>query len=349
MKRDCTGVCRIAVAMAICALFGCEKKSGEREIPLSVVAGQEITVADVSNTVVVVGRIQELAKRPIRENLFPQWANSYSLKLAPGLMQAALLERAVRDRGVKPTAASDAATLAKYNRMTRQKAANLDVLAPLFGDQAETFRRQFARESVFEAFYLGNGCDIVTEKDVTAYYRAQTNLLNRCRKVTERGWAKGRAAHAKLKAGEPWESIAKDYSEDGDIEPTNADNWKEWIILPIGKIDSKNLADAVAKLEVGGFTEPVDIDEGLVIVKLNAKDGENLELARILIRLGCEMEIPDREEAERQIRANKRAELQRKVLEEAHTKYKVEYPRGTNFVLKIWNVPETKPRKARVK
>lgn len=337
-----------AIAVLVSGIFiGCDRGTPEPapgKVPaivdqsvIAVIDGTPFTTSQVAEVVMVQARIMELAKRKMPAGQFPAWANAFAVRLTPGLIQAYLLEKAIAAEGIAPTALSDAAMVAKYNRLTHQKAVAMEELSALFGENSAAFRKQFARESRFEAFYQAHSNELaVTQKDIDDFYIMKTNTIIRSRKISEAGWVKARKTHARLKSGETWEKVAKEVSEDGEVEPTNADNWKEWMTIPKTKIESKELAAAVEKLKEGEYTEPIDIDEGLVIVRLNARDGDMCELARILIRMGCEVEVPDLEDARRQIAKQKRLDLQTEILEKAHEKSKIEYPNGPNLARKIW-------------
>jgi len=325
-------------------LVGCsrEEKPTAEKGTFAIIDGVPFTAKDLRETVLVRAKMSELAKRPIKEEKFADWANGFAMHILPGLVQSAVLERALRKEGNKPTPESETAMFQKYNRMTKQKARSLDELAARFGDLEPVFRRQVARESLFHAYSLACPETKVSERELADFYEEQSNLVVQCKLITSAGWKKGRKAHAELKAGKSWESVAKIYNEDGLAEPTNVDNWKEWMAIPISKVEPKELADAVDKLKTGEYTEPIDIDEGLVIVRLNERDGDFCTLARILIRMGAKVEIPDRESVINEIRRKKWHVAQKKILEKARKDLNVEYLFTTNFSYKIWKSDQSR-------
>ena len=140
-----------------------------------------------------------------------------------------------------------------------------------------------------------------------------------------------------LKAAE-WISGAKEYylqqfKDSGDviaIDGLSAFNEKEMHAL----------AEAVARLDPGQFTKPIETDEGIVIVKFIEKTEDDLyRCARILFELAIEpVPVPEKD-LEAHVAARKRASWQRSMQDEVAESYPAKFPLGTNFVYKIWKEP----------
>lgn len=313
-----------------------------RRDTFAVIGGEPLTAEYVSNTVMVSARIVELARRPVKPDQFARWGNAMAMKMTPGLIQAIMLDQELRRRGISQTADSDGKVLEKYNRMAKQKAGSIDELAPLFGDFEGHFRRQFERESRFQAFYATNRELEVTDEDVRLHYRSLTNSLKRLSRIDANARQKAEAAWSRLNGGESWEVVATNCTEDALLDKGNAENWKEWMSFKPEEVEPQELKSALAMLKVGGYTCPIETDEGLVIVRVTEREDNLISCARILFRMAIKLEIPTREEAIRDLRQEKKVQLQNEVLSDARERVKIEYPLGTNFTYRIWPMPTGK-------
>ena len=301
-----------------------------------VIDGKPLKESLVRDTVLIIARIREIRKRKINPKNFNAWANSIAPKVAKGLISAILIDAELDRRGVLATPQSDAKMLERYRRSTKMKGATFDAIAKKFGSLEPLFRRQFARESRFVAFMDGQGLETVTDEQLVAFYKNATNRLERCRKINEVAQAKAEATWKRLDAGEPWDIVATNATEDALLEPTYADNWESWMVLQLSKVDPPELAIALKGMKAGAFTRPILTDEGIVIAKVNETDETTYDLARILIRSAIDYKIPNRDEAIKSIRRDRKEEFQMDLVNELMSRAKIEYPLGTNFVYKIW-------------
>jgi hypothetical protein len=75
------------------------------------------------------------------------------MHLAPQLASSMILDAELDRRGIKASAASDAAVLSRYNGKFKQKSKNKAELFARFGKLAPTFKRQFSRESRYREMF----------------------------------------------------------------------------------------------------------------------------------------------------------------------------------------------------
>ena len=323
-------------------------------VAFCVIDGEAITAEYVRDIALMVVRITELGGKKVPANAIPAWGNNFAMKVTPSLISAKLLSNEANRLGIKPTAESDAETLAKFNRQTRSRAKSKEELADKFGSLKQVFLHNFEAESQRMA-YFGTLPELnVTDSEVEEFYLNMTNKLKKLAQLDAVAREKVRKVEKHLAAGEDWETVADKYSEDATIDKENKIYSKEWGFFKIKDIQPLDLAIAVAMLETNKWTKPIETDEGLVIAKLLSREGDSVSLARILIRLPIRLEVPSREGAVRKVAQKKRDDYQLELLPKLRAQAKIEYPLGTNFIYRIWNIPEKdkrqkppKPRKPR--
>jgi hypothetical protein len=317
------------------------------QVALAVVDGRPLTAAAVKDAVMITGRTMELASGRKRPPLSGRRANLLAMRLTPQIVSSMILEQELEKRGIKATKESDAALLLVYSRKVKKNVKSLDQLAALYGDLADEFKIQFSKESRFRSFFSAEKNLAVTDEDVTKYYADLTNRMARSARINLRATNTLEKAWASLKAGASWETVATNCTEDALLDPSLADNWKEWMSLELNKLEPSNLQEAVSKLKPGEYTRPIETDEGLVIVKLLSQEGNFVSLARILVRLGAVVEIPDRETALKKIAREKNRSFQMDLLSSLRKKAKIEYPYGRRFKFKIWEEEQPSGKKQR--
>ena len=313
---------------------------------LATVDGKPLTAAAVKDAVLVFSRARDLSAG-VKRGRTPEGrhANAMAMRIAPQLLSSMLVEAELDRRGIVANAESDTSVLEGYNRRFKSDAKTPDDLAGLFGELAPSFRRQFARESRCRAMFATLPELVVTDDDIVKFYAAVSNKLVRSAKINSGATNRIERAWRELEGGRPWDVVATNYTEDALVDESLADNWKDWMSLNLNKIEPMDLMVAVSKLKPGGYTKPIETDEGLVIAKLVERDGDFCSLARILVRMAAEVEVPPRDAAARKVRKEKEAEFQRGLLHELKARAKIEYPYGRKFVFRIWEEPPTGKRK----
>lgn len=341
----------VILVLAFVFVVGCRKESEESRrtdnlradrtsdlaaVAFAIVDGQPLTAADVKDTVLVNARIAELARRPVKEKKFADWANRTAQHLTHPLVAARLLEKEAKRIGTEVTSADTDKELAKYNRLTRQRAKSLDELATSFGALEPTFRRQFARECLFSAYFKNRPELGVSQSDVETYLHSASNQLALAERVNAEARKRGEGIYERLKRGEPWESVAKETTEDALVDESFADYWKDWTDSPLTSVDFDGIRTNLASLAVGAFSRPIETEEGLLIVKLLGREDESYHCARIFIRLVESGEVPTPERVRRILYQERLAGYQKALLKRLRKEAKIEYPLGTNVTFKIW-------------
>lgn len=148
--------------------------------------------------------------------------------------------------------------------------------------------------------------------------------------------ARGAAIFKRLQAGEDFGKVADETTEE---KGTPHGLWGEF---SRAEIEDAKVRNAAFTLPVGGFSEPLDTDEGLVIIKVLERQGLDVEtpvavqtptvkLGRILLLLGEERTLPDDATLKRELEKTRLAELQRDWFATLRANVRIEYPNGTNF------------------
>lgn len=306
------------------------------------VVGKDITVQTVSNRVMMLAKAREAQGKKISEKMFPYWANATAMKMVPALVAAIRLDRLLESRQVFPTPTSDAAILDKYNRLFKTEFKTKAEMAKSLGSLGDTFLEQFGYESRMEQWYKSNPGFKVRERDKIGYCNMFTNRLNAAKAKNESSVRKAKETYDRLAAGGEWDDIAREATEEGkDGDEAAKDYWSEWDSLELRAIQPQALAEAVARLEPGQFTKPIETDEGILIVKFIEKTEDDLyKCARILFELAIEpVPVPEKD-LEAHIASRKHASWQRSVQDEVAEAYPAKFPLGTNFVYKIWKEPK---------
>ena len=138
----------------------------------------------------------------------------------------------------------------------------------------------------------------------TKAYNAEMSLTNAL------VFARATNVWEKLKAGAEFKKMAQQFSE----VPKEAQEGGEWGTLGLQQLEpDEDLVKWAQKLQPGEFSPPIDGDNGLMILKMDSKKGEDYTLSRIYFRLPMFQE----EVSEEELLKLKRQQHERAVLEKA--------------------------------
>ncbi len=166
--------------------------------------------------------------------------------------------------------------------------------------------------------------------------------------------AKGRRIYEQAKKGEDFLKLAALYSEAED-KPLG-----EWGTFVKGEIENAKVREAAFTLPVGSVSEPIDMEEGLVLIKIVERTQEVLgpavepsgpstvKLMRILLRLaegGADAQLPPREHVEMAVATQKVKDLQQNWIPALMANSLIEYPNGTNLWLNAKAKKPTRPQR----
>ena len=101
-------------------------------------------------------------------------------------------------------------------------------------------------------------------------------------------YARATNAWEKLKSGEDFKQVARQFSE----VPREAKEGGDWGTLGLQQLEpDEALAAWAQKLPPGGFSPPIEGDNGLMILKVDSKKGDDYKLSRIYFRLPMFQEL----------------------------------------------------------
>ena len=319
------------------AFAGCGRGDANSESDQSiyvVVNGKPITVEYVSNAVMVAAKTMELAHRPVQKKNFAKWANRMATARSRAFVSSEMMDQELVRRGVEPTAESDKAELAKYNDTMRGRYSSVEELADAYGGLKPTFIDLFRKGSRLAAYMATREELKIPEEEIAAYIEKTRSIIVRSEEVNRRAMENGEKAYERLAAGEDWEAVAKDCSEDE--EERGKFPWQEWETFRLQDFFLPEVSLALAGKSKGYVTRPLDTDQGLVIVKVVDEDDGLYTCARILFRMTEVPELPTHDDAEKTLKEQRIRRIQQELFDESRERSKVEFPNGTNNVLTVW-------------
>lgn len=329
----------IAILVLALVAAGChrEEKRVEDNPVIAIIDGRQLTANDVRDVVRARAKMMQLSGMKMRGGSLTNWMNSCAMQILPGLISADLLENEIKRLGEKPEAVDYEQAIREYNKATRQKAKTLDELAAKFEDAEEAFRRQLERSALFRAYNRRHIPKPAAKEDLPAFYANLTNKINFGKSIDALAHSKADAAWKRLEAGEEWEKVAKECSEDTLIEEKNAEFASDWATVGLEGMEYPELAKALPELNKGDWSKPLEIDEGLVIVKVVDVVGDRKTLARMIFRMAQPVDVPANDEAAlKMIDSQRKAESADALMERLRAKAKIEYPQGETLYYKFW-------------
>jgi hypothetical protein len=327
-------VCCISLA----AIFaGCGRGGSDGVASQSVyvvVNGRPVTVEYVSNAVMVAARTMELAHRPVQKRNFARWANRMATARSRTFVSSEMIDQELVRRGVEPTAESDKSELEKYNGTLRGKYASVVELADAYGGLKPTFMDLFRKGSRLAAYMATKEELKISEEDIASHIEKTRSIIARSEAVNRRAKENGEKAYARLTAGEDWEAVAKDCSEDE--EERGKFPWQEWETFRLQDFYLPEVSLALAGKTKGFVTRPLDTDQGLVIVKVVDEENGLFTCVRILFRMTDVPELPTHDDAEKTLKEERTRRIQQELYDESRERSSIEFPNGTNNVLTVW-------------
>lgn len=180
--------------------------------------------------------------------------------------------------------------------MREQKIKSLEVLKAEMlkqgvnpDDIAEMWRKQFTRDFVIQREVIGKIFYGLTSKEIKDYYNANKDKFKKPESVTlseiflsfagrpDQNTVRGRAAEIvkEIRSGGDFEKIVLANSERQDVQQTKG---------KLGKINAEELKKfgddlftSVAKTKVGDVTEPIVLEDGIEIFKVEARESASDE------------------------------------------------------------------------
>lgn len=325
-----------ALALVYAAIAGCRPADPLARVVFVQAGDLAVTAKDAKDAAEFLAAVRSRAGKPIKERERARWINRTAMRVVPSLVTSALLERELARRGVRASEAAVAAVLARYRASLRRPKATEGELAEALGPLGAYFRRQFARECRLEQYLME--CEGVepTDEDVEIAEAQLRQVIAKDEAENARAKARGEEAWKRLCAGEPWDAVAKAYSEDRLLYGEDCDYAHEWETIDPKYFYLTEIAEALPGLEAGAFTKPIETDEGLLIVRVQERTSEGqYRCVRILLRLKVKTEQPGRDALRRQLAKENREQAQLELLRDLRRGVTFEYPLGTNFTYEV--------------
>ena len=180
----------------------------------------------------------------------------------------------------------------------------------------------------------------VSDKDIQALRDRIAGYNRMCEATNALVKARGVAVCERLRKGEDFAKVAAEVTEDpgeGDVS--------YWGEFARGEIEDAGVRNAAFTLPVGAVSDPLDTEEGLVIIKVLDRKGVDavvaaasatVKLGRIVLRLGEFKTVPEDDQVLRaKLERERLGELQTEWLKRLQQQARIEYPNGTNFWKKV--------------
>ena len=205
--------------------------------------------------------------------------------------------------------------------------------------QFAVLERKIAEDAMIFAYWKSLAPDafIVTDEEYAAIRKRAADLNARAEKTLKEQQAKAKEICAKVRAGEDFIKLAEAESATAD-----EDSGGFWGEFAPNEIPYQEIADAVSKMKPGDVSDPIELDDGIHIVKLMERKGsknvsvfnpdeESVALSRIVVRLPIMYAVAPTNEIRRDMRNQKLEPLQKDWLKKLRAKTEIEYPSGTNL------------------
>ena len=304
------------------------------------VDGKALTKAELERRVDLTLSLAKLSGRFPGNLNVPAIRNRFAKNEAERFVAGAILLNAAQAKQV-PSAA-DARVLAE--RQIIESYGSADEPYDAFLRRLNPKNREVLGEKVDEAariysYILDSAGDAASVSDaeiddVVAY---GNNLKEKSERVLAEQRKKAADIHARLDAGESFELLAAD-SFTADEDECNG-TWGSYTMSALESLYPQ-VARAVASLPTGEYTAPIELDDGIYIVKLYDREGagresavtlnpEMLTLGRIVVPLPMLYEVGARDAIKFNLLNEKLTRFQtEKLLPELKSKANVDHPNG---------------------
>ena len=238
------------------------------------------SLANPSMTLSDVGKLRRqvrgmLPKMFVREVVFDEFAQKEKLKVSKDLVEKAKNSLLSGFRGKRPT----------YESVRRKVGPHAGLLDEFVRVQATELA---VRQHILEKNPLNLPANYAEEqiKRIKAY-NAEMALTNAV------VYARATNAWEKLKTGADFKEVARQFSD----VPREAKEGGDWGTLGFQQLEpDEELASWAQKLQPGEFSPPIEGDNGLMILKVDSKKGDDYALSRVYFRLPMFQEVVGEEE-----------------------------------------------------
>jgi hypothetical protein len=277
------------------------------------------------------------------------WHKYYSQSVVKDFLARQAILQAAKAKKHQPSAAALQASRADMCKLLKVSDEGLEKKFTEMGRVGSNLARVMAENALMRSFREAEHQKdlMVSAEDIESHLNKIRANHERCDATNQLVMAKGKAICEQLKSGEDFIKLAGVSSEIKDL-PVGV--WGDFLK---GEIENAKIRDVAFSLPVGAVSEPIDTEEGLVIIKILErtedvigpatvlKGPSTVKLGRILLRMadgGGQAALPSREEAEKWVSKQKVKNLQNEWIPTLFAKALIEYPNGTN----LWKTVEKK-------
>lgn len=258
------------------------------------------------------------------------------------VVKEVLLQEA-RRRGLKASAEDVAAVGEALGRRAKLEGKTPEkYLQSMEPASADRIRRELAEQALIRALRRAQFGDRlqITDADLQETRARIARYNQMCEATNALVKARAESVCARLKSGEDFAAVSREVSEDR----KTAEKGGLWGDFSRAEIEDKALREAAFSLPVGAVSEPFDTEEGLVIIKVLGRSGNDslaaassatVKLGRIFLQLGEFRQAPDDSQLRKELEVRRLEELQRDFIPALIAKSRVEFPNGrTNLLAK---------------
>ena len=309
-----------------------------------VVNGEKMTKRDFNALLVLRDRIWRMqVEKPF--DATQEEMDAFALEAGPSLVMELIHHALFRQYAAKLGAVPSTEAVSKAEKqflaaVKRGRQTLAAVADQVGGDAAEIVRKipyVDAQDALLRQSITTNDLDFVSEEELAARVRFVERFDANAEAMNAKARERLMKARAEILSGGDMVRIAREIPD-----AVNPELAKEWGTFEIQELASdEDLYKWLPSAKVGDISEPVDVEDGLAIVKLVAKGkGEapqgveppdNFTLVRCTVKACEKMRYQDRAEMTAQLLLWKRQEAQVELGQKLFSEAVIEYPNGTNL------------------
>ena len=309
-----------------------------------IVNGEKITKQDYLAEVVLKDALWRLRKDP---SMKPQIdydavARDHGQWIVYDLMRHAMFRQYAKKIKANPAPEAVEKARAELMKSLKKESGDFQAVADYIGgDAAKLFMRiPFidAQDAMLRQSITTNDLDNVSEAELQERQRFVDAFDANADAMNAKAAKRLMEAKAEILAGADFAAVTKRYAE---VNPQYGEMWGTFELPEMAY--NEDLHKWLATAKAGDISDPVDVEDGIAIVKVVAKgQGEappgmplpdNYTLIRCTLKACERMRFQDRAEMTRQLLLWKRQDAQKELGEKLLSEAVIEYPNGTNLFI----------------
>ena len=361
---------KVVFALALFCLFlspaGCRKKQlqpgiivADKQVALAAMApgdvivsvnGKALTRKDYDDSLDLQIAIYSMRRPSANKQAIDVYRANREVKIISDYVNQQLVLQEGQRMGIRvPPKALDEATLKAWRNISPRKAG--DDLTAVLGPKVSLFKKfvsddEHARATRSALF--GDRLD-VSEADIDQMEKKMADWNAVYADSNRVVMARGEEIVRELRAGADFVETAKRVSQ---FRPEEGELWGEFTHA---EIEDKALREVAFQLPVGNISDPVDTEDGLVIIRvLERSDGATVQssvarqiatvkLARILLLMYNPFNEMNRDEIRTTLLKDRNTKIQQEWMPKLFEAARIEYPNGTN----LWPQAKSQTRRNR--